>query len=126
MSQVKNYVSNDLGYKTLYSFATVTILEYVEHSQLKDTPLKRILPFVFDGIKSEEKDYKAGALMILTQISSKVKLSEKVLEVCIDLIVDHTNDYNLDTGLPCIVFLCQSQKISRFSPKSFEKLISLK
>lgn len=70
-----------MTYKTLFSFATATITEFIEHKRLEDVHLKRILPFVLNGLKSEEQEYNSGALMILTQIASKVPLTKDLINL---------------------------------------------
>lgn len=47
-----------IEHKTMTSFFAALLVEYVDQVKLKDTLLKRVLSYVFDGIKSSDKDFR--------------------------------------------------------------------
>lgn len=125
-SSVHKYVTKGLGYKTLFSFSTVTVIEFIDLSFLSEIVLKRLLPFIIEGIESKEQDYKNGSLMIITQISSKIQLTKLLLEAFIEKIVKNINEYNFSNDLLTIIYLFQSQKFQEYDFKLFENIIQLK
>lgn len=64
--------------------------------------------------------------MLLAQLSSKIKLTESVLDSFMKAVVENTNDYNSEEPLTCLIFLFQSQSLDTMRFDVFEKLISLK
>lgn len=125
-STVNKFESRELGFKTLFSFATVTMIEYIDLTFISDISLKRILPFIIEGLDSKEQDYKNGSLMIITQLSSKIQLTKLLLEAFLEKIIKNINEYNFQNDLLTIVFLFQSQKFQDYDFKLFEKMIQLK
>jgi U3 small nucleolar RNA-associated protein 10 len=119
-----NMISNEFGFKTLITFSTCIVIEYIEFKKINEVHLRNLFSFILEGIKSENSDFKNGSLMMLTQVSSKIELLENILNLCIDTLIHHINEFNLENTLYCLVFLFQNQNIKKFNPKSFKELIS--
>eukprot|EP01080_Neovahlkampfia_damariscottae_P001118 gene1118-10632_t len=118
-----NMISSGYGYKTLVSFTSCVVIEYVEFKKIKQINLRKLFPLIFEGIKSEDVDFKNGSLMMLTQISSQVELFSNILNLIIELLIKNLNEFNLKNSLLSLIYLFQNQKVEFNDEDLFKKLI---
>ena len=75
------------NFKTICSFYTGILLGVAESpGNLTESRIGRILPFLYQGLRSEMADYKASSYMILTQICEMKTLNEQVTSSLVDQI----------------------------------------
>ncbi|EFC43739.1 hypothetical protein NAEGRDRAFT_80021 [Naegleria gruberi] len=120
---MKAYIERSIDNKSFINFYVVLTVEYVSGNKLQEIALKRILSYVFYGLKSFDPDLVAGSLMITTQISSSVTLSVSVVDALIEVLIPVMTKSDTDSVLMCLVFLFQSQPISKMRT-SFVKSLS--
>ena len=73
--------------KTLCSFYTGVLLGVAESSgNLTESRIGRILPFLYQGLRSDMADYKASSYLLLTQICSVRTFTEQVISSFVDQI----------------------------------------
>lgn len=65
---LKRSIALQIDHKTLVSFYTVLVIEYLDYSSIQDVYLKRLLPYVFDGIKSQDKDLKVRIFQYICNV----------------------------------------------------------
>ena len=122
---MKAYVERNIENKTFTNFYVVSLVEFIANNPLQELHLKRVLPYVFFGLKSNEPDLVAGSLMIITQIASSVTLTSSVVDSLIEAIITVMTKGDMDSVLMCLVFLFQSQPISKMRTSTMKALIEL-
>jgi hypothetical protein len=101
------------------------MIEYFEKYPTQDIILKKLLPILFDALKSNDKEFENGSFMILTQICSKVKLSENILKKIIEKVINKLNQFDFENEILLLIFIYQSQKFYLIENSLFEKMINL-
>ncbi|KAG9452219.1 hypothetical protein H6P81_005123 [Aristolochia fimbriata] len=125
--------------KEVVCFCTAVIVEVLGVVPSPDDGLvKRILPFVFDGLnpaqKAELSDSKAGSMMVVALLATRATLTPKLINNLIFFIArvayqDATQSADLPWLRLClmaIVSLVQSQTIQMFPKKGLDFLASIR
>ena len=83
---IKKNTSSE-SFKTLCSFYTGVLLGVAESSRnLTESRIGIMLPFLYQGLRSEMADYKASSYMVLTQMCGMKILNEQVTSSLVDQI----------------------------------------
>ncbi|KAF0978654.1 hypothetical protein FDP41_002474 [Naegleria fowleri] len=122
---MKAFAERSIDNKTFNNFFVVLCIEYISGQPLQDISLKRLLPYVFYGLKSNDPDLVAGSLMITTQIASSVTLAVSVVDALFETIISIMNKADIDSVMLCLVFLFQSQPITKMRTSLMKSLIEI-
>ncbi|OMO94828.1 U3 small nucleolar RNA-associated protein 10, partial [Corchorus capsularis] len=120
--------------RPVISFCTAVIIEVLGSlSTIDSDTVNRILPFVTSGLQTGTKggcDHKAGALMIVGLLATKVALNHKLVNSLIRSVAQVAmEDAKESTGLPwfrlslmALINLVQSQSVDTIPKKALEIL----
>ncbi|KAG2392219.1 hypothetical protein C9374_012471 [Naegleria lovaniensis] len=122
---MKAFVERSIDNKTFNNFYVVTCIEYISGQPLQDISLKRLLPYVFYGLKSSDPDLVAGSLMITTQIASCVTLASSVVDALFETIINVMSKAEIDSIMLCMIFLFQSQPITKMRTSLMNRLTEI-
>lgn len=120
---MKEYVDTSIEHKTFTSFYTACGVEFLNEAMLDEVKIKRVMNYIFHGVKSPQKDYCLASYMIATQLASRVPLSKLAMETLIHSIVSNATEATFEAAMLCSVFLFQSQPVNRMMIDTFRILI---
>ncbi|KAL5569803.1 hypothetical protein UlMin_026378 [Ulmus minor] len=124
--------------RPMISFCTAVVVEALGSvTSVDNDVVTRIIPFVSSGLQSDAKggsDHKAGAMMIVGILASKVSLSPKLVKTVIRSIAEIARDDAkvstdlqwLRLSLMTLINLIQLQSIDMFPKKALEILIEIR
>ncbi|KAG0355784.1 HEAT repeat-containing protein 1 [Gamsiella multidivaricata] len=116
-------VSRRTAFKTLLSFYTAIILQYIAFLPvITDDVLTAIFPYILEGLKAKGyPEYQIASYMIISQISERATLTYEVLS---SLFATMTSSYvNPSQMLLCLVHICQTQEtFEEFPEEAFRNL----
>jgi U3 small nucleolar RNA-associated protein 10 len=115
-------VSENCSHKTLVSFFTATVIQYLQSiGKVDDNTLLDLLPALFSALKCTDLEVQLASYMIVGQLGTLTSLSVDTCAALVNAII--VNAVDSDRAIVCVILLCQTQEgISVLPEKAVDAL----
>jgi len=128
VSQIPKAIESKTVSKTLVSFYTSTIIDFLKsQTNLSSTTMNHLLPTILQGLKNLATfDFQLSTYMIVAQICAQQTLSNELLDTLLFDIIKFAQYSHYKEAFMCILAICQSQRPQTFSEGFFIALTKIR
>ncbi|DBA01122.1 TPA: hypothetical protein N0F65_001750 [Lagenidium giganteum] len=114
------------GSPKLISLYTLVTLQLLEQTKIREEMLRWLIPQLLQALKATSvPELQSSAYMILTKLSSKAILTDKVLDAIVKQIVKYAQVGTQMNAMLCVIFIAQAQPSFKMSPRVGKYLLQM-
>ncbi|XP_074642790.1 HEAT repeat-containing protein 1-like [Tubulanus polymorphus] len=120
-----NASNNSTSLRVIMSFYATTVVGALENGNVKEEMIAKLLPYLTQGFKSKNIEYKASSYMIMSQLVTKAKIKKEFFANTLPALSKHIPSVMISEALTCICLIYETQTIDEVPKRTFRHICRL-